>query len=239
MTDSSGIAQAVYQYEPFGSANKLSGSLDADQQYGGYYTHPRSTLSLSQTRAYQSKLARWISRDLLEEVDSGPNLYSYVDNVPTGFTDPSGMLAGLVLFGIWIGEQALVNGTVIVGTGTLIGIGIGVGASGPQAVRGKPQQGQPGPVSTDPSHPTDTQGVDPQGAQDILNNYGKTGLDPSGPRDRCGKCPPCPPDMFWMHPGNEHGSSSGFHYHGIRWNQDANCRCWPKRVSGPTPHNMK
>lgn len=67
------------------------------------------------------------------------------------------------------------------------------------------------------------------------------GLVPVNPGKDCnGACKPCPPDQIWTAPGNQHGSTSGLHYHGIRWNQDQDtCVCYPKRVSGSDPDNMK
>jgi len=234
MTDSSGIAQTSYRYESFGGSSRVLGTLESDMQYAGYYFHERSGMSLSRTRSYIAHLGRWQSRDPLEEIGSGPNLYSYVGNQPIVHTDPSGLLVGVVVVGVWVGSQMVFDATVAVTAGTLIGVGIGsqIGP-GPFAAH-KP--GQPGPVSTDPAHPTPTTGTDPLEAQDTMK---KGPVTPAGPRTPCGKCPPCPPNIYWSHPGNAHGSTGGVHYHGIRWNQNpVTCVCFPKRVSGPTPYNM-
>ena len=55
-------------------------------------------------------------------------------------------------------------------------------------------------------------------------------------RDCQGRCRPCPtPPSPWQHPGNEHGSTSGTHWHWIEWHQDpSNCRCYSTRRDGPT-----
>ena len=55
-------------------------------------------------------------------------------------------------------------------------------------------------------------------------------------RDCQGRCRPCPtPPSPWQHPGNEHGSTSGSHWHWIEWHQDpSNCRCYSTRRDGPT-----
>jgi len=67
------------------------------------------------------------------------------------------------------------------------------------------------------------------------------GHSPRNPgRDCNGKCNPCPPNQYWGHRGNEHGSTSGVHYHGLIWNQRKDtCECYPKRVSGPSLDKLK
>jgi len=95
MTDSSGVIQAQYNYDPYGQVTKLQGSQDADFQYAGYYLHARSGLNLTLYRAYNSGLGRWISRDPIEEV-GGINLYAYVGNNPTNIIDPTGLYYGVV-----------------------------------------------------------------------------------------------------------------------------------------------
>ncbi len=89
MTNSSGVIQDQRAYDPFGRTTQLQGSLASDVQYGGYYVHSRSMLNLTRTRAYSSAFARFISRDPIEE-DGGVNLFSYGQNNPTSWTDPSG-----------------------------------------------------------------------------------------------------------------------------------------------------
>ena len=68
-----------------------------------------------------------------------------------------------------------------------------------------------------------------------------SGLVPINPgRDSAGNCNPCPSDQIWKAPGDAHGSTCGEHYHGIQWNQDpGTCECFPKRVSGPSPDQLK
>ncbi|MBS0380653.1 MAG: hypothetical protein JSS29_19395 [Proteobacteria bacterium] len=59
-------------------------------------------------------------------------------------------------------------------------------------------------------------------------------------KDTDGKCHPCPPIVTWSAPGNEHGSTTGTHWHGIVWDQDPKtCICYPKRVSGPTKESVE
>jgi RHS repeat-associated protein len=115
MVDSSGTVQARYDYDPYGRRTKISGSLDADFAYAGYYYHSASGLYLTLYRAYDADLGRWLSRDPIgdqframlpqqinlsdlpaidPEIQEGPNLYEYVFNRPIYATDDFGLSYG-------------------------------------------------------------------------------------------------------------------------------------------------
>jgi RHS repeat-associated protein len=90
LTDSSAVIQAQYAYSPWGEATKLQGAQDADFGFAGYYVHSRSGLNITQYRAYNTGLGRWLSRDPAGEM-GGLNLYAYVGNTPTTKVDPLGL----------------------------------------------------------------------------------------------------------------------------------------------------
>jgi len=90
MSDSNGILRGQYSYSPFGVRQQLAGDLSADFGFTGHYFHGPSELNLSLFRAYDASLARWISRDPLEE-EGGLNLYSYVEQNPLNWRDPLGL----------------------------------------------------------------------------------------------------------------------------------------------------
>lgn len=92
VTDSSGFVQAQYSFDPYGRVTKLQGGLDVDFRYAGYYFHQRSALSMTRTRAYDSRFGKWINRDPIQEF-GGINLYQYCGNTPVLLTDPSGLFA--------------------------------------------------------------------------------------------------------------------------------------------------
>jgi RHS repeat-associated protein len=90
MTNSSG--SIVYQqlFDPFGQPIVLASTIAPDFGFAGYYVHQPSGLSLTLTRAYSSRLGRWINRDLIGEMDGGANIYAYVENNPVLYADPLG-----------------------------------------------------------------------------------------------------------------------------------------------------
>ncbi len=90
LTDSTGLVRARYDYNAFGYRTKLSGDLDAQLGFTGFYYHTRSGLNLALYRAYDFLTGRWLSRDPIAE-NGGINLYGYVRNNPIVAMDPLGL----------------------------------------------------------------------------------------------------------------------------------------------------
>lgn len=86
MTDTNGAVQARYEFDPYGRRTKVSGSLDAKFAFTGHASHEPSGLNLAPYRGYDPDIARWISRDPIEEI-GGVNLYAYVQNDPLNWID--------------------------------------------------------------------------------------------------------------------------------------------------------
>lgn len=90
MTDSSGVLQAQYLYDPFGRITNILTGSDSDFQYARYYVHLRSGFYLTAYRMYSSKFGKWINRDPIGE-RGGVNLTAYVGNSPISTIDRLGL----------------------------------------------------------------------------------------------------------------------------------------------------
>lgn len=68
LVDTSGNVVASYGYDSFGQVTKLSGTgADSDFLYAGYFYHRPSKLYITAHRVYSPKLARWLTRDPVDE----------------------------------------------------------------------------------------------------------------------------------------------------------------------------
>ena len=92
LTDSTGAIRARYEYDPFGRRTKVSGDLDGDFGYTGYYFHAPSATHLALHRAYDANIGRWMSEDPAR-ADTRASLYAYVLDNPIRYTDPYGLAA--------------------------------------------------------------------------------------------------------------------------------------------------
>ncbi len=139
LLDNVGVTRARYSYDVWGnrSGNFITiNPLDVDFGFTGHYYHTPSALCLAPYRAYDPKVGRWISRDLLGE-RGGLNLYGYVLNQPTGRIDPLGLwqvtvfggsgFGGYVSFGYNSGQF---NATVGAGAGAGLSLGLDLTDSG-------------------------------------------------------------------------------------------------------------
>lgn len=81
----------AYSYDPYGNALQTTVPL-ADFGYAGMFYNADSGLYLTQYRAYNPAIGRWLSRDPLgERSDPVANLYSYALENPISRTDPTGL----------------------------------------------------------------------------------------------------------------------------------------------------
>lgn len=94
LTDAAGNLQAYRRFDPWGRTIGSGGTLPV---YGYTGREPDLSTGLTYYRAryYDASLGRFISRDPMG-MSAGINVYAYVDNNPTNFTDPSGMLPALI-----------------------------------------------------------------------------------------------------------------------------------------------
>lgn len=91
MTFQTGASAGGTEYDPYGSAHQLSGTMGQSFGFAGFLAHAPSGLSLAPFRAYDSGVGRWLNRDPIGEL-GGLNLYAYVGGNPINRTDPLGLL---------------------------------------------------------------------------------------------------------------------------------------------------
>jgi RHS repeat-associated protein len=91
----------AYSYDAYGVALQGTAPL-ANLNYAGMFLNSDSGLYLTQYRAYDPIVGRWLSRDPLTEVGD-VNLYRYVGDAPTVYRDPSGLWQVTVSGGDGIG----------------------------------------------------------------------------------------------------------------------------------------
>lgn len=85
-----GSVAATYNYDPYGNATALNGSVVSDIGYAGYFYHAASGLNFALFRAYDPSRGRWLNRDPFGEA-GGINLYRAAESSPIGFRDSTGM----------------------------------------------------------------------------------------------------------------------------------------------------
>jgi RHS repeat-associated protein len=95
--DQTGTPKGSFLYEPFGGT--VATNSDYPFQYTGRLA-VSSSLYYYRSRFYSPPAARFISEDPIGFAGSGANLYSYVLNDPTSFTDPTGLFVPQVLGGL-------------------------------------------------------------------------------------------------------------------------------------------
>ena len=92
--DNSATVRDSIQYDAFGNINTTT---ELDSSYRGRYAYTgrefdvETGLQYNRARYYDATTGRWISQDPLGFDAGDSNLYRYVNNRPTEWTDPSGL----------------------------------------------------------------------------------------------------------------------------------------------------
>jgi RHS repeat-associated protein len=90
--NSSGAVVDHRVYDPFGNLTSETNPAAGDRYaYAGREWDAVTGLSYNRARWYDPGAQRWTSRDPLEYTSGDANLYRYVHNDPTNFTDPTGL----------------------------------------------------------------------------------------------------------------------------------------------------
>ncbi len=91
--DANGVIINNYSYDEWGNILFMQEQLPQPLKYAGEYFDDESGLYYLRARYYDPTIGRFISRDTLEGDITNPltlNQYTYVENDPLGYVDPSG-----------------------------------------------------------------------------------------------------------------------------------------------------
>jgi RHS repeat-associated protein len=90
LTNATGSLDTSYIYDSFGVLNSALGAQSSVARYTGREFDDETGLSYHQARYYDPSLGRFLSEDPIG-FEGGMNFYSYTDNNPVNFLDPSGL----------------------------------------------------------------------------------------------------------------------------------------------------
>lgn len=90
LTDSAGVVANSYKYDTFGKQLSTTGTLVNPFQYTGREWDGDISIYENRARYYDQRIGRFIAEDPIR-FKGGIDFYAYVDNYPTGMTDPSGL----------------------------------------------------------------------------------------------------------------------------------------------------
>jgi RHS repeat-associated protein len=221
LTDGSGQLAASYVYDSFGKLTASTGTVTNPFQYTAREFDSETGLYYYRARYYDPNIARFLSEDPIG-LDGGINFYGFVKNTPINYTDPSGKgpeiaLPLLGIGGIPVAGQVAITAGLAILTGRAIGnLPIGDGRTVDDAV-----------TNLMTSAILASRGHSDPFPKALPFNPGREPCEKGQ-----GPCKPCPPDsLAWVHMDG-HGSTVGFHFHWIHWNQTEDCMCHPKRMDG-------
>ena len=108
--DKQGTIVASYAYDAFGNTMQKSG-VKADElkmRFSTKYSDDESGLYYFGRRFYSPRIARWLTRDPIEE-DGGLNLYAYCGNASVDNVDPYGLVLLKVLTSLYGFDKPVKN----------------------------------------------------------------------------------------------------------------------------------
>jgi RHS repeat-associated protein len=98
------------RYDSFGRRVwETNDAVDLVFGYTGKLFDETTRLQNNLNRWYDSSTGRWISQDPIGFAAGDANLYRYVGNGPNNATDPSGLIAPVIAYGIYVGALAGAN----------------------------------------------------------------------------------------------------------------------------------
>ena len=96
LTGNSGGSMITYRYDAYGNTTKSNNTLNNPYQYNAEYTDSSTGLQYLRARYYDSSQGRFTAKDTYLGTIPNPlscNLYTYVENNPLNYIDPSGHTA--------------------------------------------------------------------------------------------------------------------------------------------------
>jgi RHS repeat-associated protein len=123
LTDASGNLVATYQTDPFGVPTQTQGSSSQPFGYTGQQQDAESSFVFLRARYYDPALGRFLSRDTVVGSVADPlslNLFTYAQDNPVEFTDPSGkcFVPPAAVF------CAIEGGTLLAGAAVIVTVGV-------------------------------------------------------------------------------------------------------------------
>ncbi len=106
LTGNTGGSMITYRYDAYGNTTKSNNTLNNPYQYNAEYTDSSTGLQYLRARYYDSSQGRFTAKDTYLGTIPNPlsrNLYTYVENNPLNYIDPSGHFAistALAIIGI-------------------------------------------------------------------------------------------------------------------------------------------
>ncbi|WP_091316846.1 RHS repeat domain-containing protein [Amycolatopsis tolypomycina] len=96
---------------PFGSPRGMSGELPGERGFVGGTIDQATGLTHLGARDYDADLGRFVSLDLITDFFSPQQIngYSYANNSPINFSDPSGLILQMDGRPAWIGQDAIAS----------------------------------------------------------------------------------------------------------------------------------
>jgi len=137
LTDQTANVVAKYTYDAHGNPTSPPTSTQNPFGYDSQYTDRESGLQYLRARYYDPTTAQFLTRDPITAQTRTP--YTYANNNPTNYTDPTGLLLGIpgtpsnaeVIGAIGDGAQAVGEGAVGIADGASFGLASdGLGAIG-------------------------------------------------------------------------------------------------------------
>ena len=135
VVDQNGNIVNSYTYDEWGNILSKQEQVSNPLKYAGEYYDEESGLYYLRARYYDPTIGRYISRDSYEGEITNPlslNLYTYVENDPLSYVDPSGhsLIGAVISIGISIATSIYSSSKKSRGSGGSISSLVGLGSGG-------------------------------------------------------------------------------------------------------------